>query len=128
MYYEFEIGSRLPGLNEYINACRKNAYCGASMKKSTEELIGLYIMYARAAGVLPKSVIEKPLNVEIEWYEENRKRDVDNILSGKKFIFDALQKYGVIVDDDQKHIRQVLKERVIIEKKSRVIVRLSETE
>lgn len=31
-----EIELKLPSLNEYINACRKNRYAGASMKTKIE--------------------------------------------------------------------------------------------
>jgi len=46
--------------------------------------------------------IEKPVFVKFTWYEPNQKRDKDNIAAGKKFIFDALQYYGVLKNDNWK--------------------------
>ena len=39
----FTIKTRLPGLNDYINACRHNKYKGNELKQSTDDLIGWYI-------------------------------------------------------------------------------------
>ena len=42
MYLKIE--QRLPGLNEVINANRRNKYLGAKLKRETEEIIGQYII------------------------------------------------------------------------------------
>ena len=44
------------------------------------------------------------------WTEPNSKRDVDNIVFAKKFIFDALVRSGVIVNDSQRFIRYTVDE------------------
>ena len=126
MYYEFEISERLPGLNEYIKELDRNKYGANAFKRDTEARIGYYIMQSRRLGYLPRGPIDKPLNVRIRWYEDNARRDVDNILSAKKFIFDALQRYGVIRGDGQKYIKQILNETVMVQPPARVIVRLIE--
>ena len=92
-----EMPIKLPSLNEYVNACRSNPFVGAKMKKDSEELIGWFIKKIKP--------FTAPVEVSFTWVEPNRRRDVDNIAFGKKFILDALVKYGVLQDDSQKYVR-----------------------
>lgn len=94
MQYKFTIPLRLPGLNEYVNACRGNAYSGANVKKQVETAI-FYVL----AQQLPGLRIHKPVHVDFLWVEQNKRRDKDNIAFGKKFILDALQKAKVLSGD-----------------------------
>lgn len=98
----FAIMEKLPSLNEVIAANRANRYKGADLKKNTELMIGMYILKAKAAGNLVPT--KKPCEVIFEWHEKTQKRDCDNIASAKKFILDALQKYKIIENDNQKYI------------------------
>ena len=91
------IDGRLPSLNEVINTNRGNKYAGNKMKKETDAYIQLCI----------KSQCRKKfdrISISFKWYEPNRRRDFDNIASGKKFILDALVKTGVIPNDGWKNI------------------------
>lgn len=99
---KFTIHSRLPSLNEVISENRANRYKGAKLKKDTESLI---IAEIKRQKVQP--VTEYPVEVFIRWVEPNRKRDVDNIQSSKKFILDAMVKAGVLTNDSQKYVAQV---------------------
>lgn len=92
----FTIEGRLPSLNEYINAERRNRFSGASMKKRYTEKV------ARAASNIP--VFTSPVGISFLWIEPNKKRDLDNIYFGKKFILDGLVKAGVIANDNQSHV------------------------
>lgn len=89
-----EIGIKLPSLNEYINACRKNRYAGAEMKKRIESDIAYFI------AKLPR--FENPIKIHFHWIEGNKRRDLDNIAFGKKFILDTLVKAGKLKDDNRK--------------------------
>jgi len=89
-----EIRMKLPSCNEYINACRTNQYKGAKMKRDVEEQIMWQIRR------LPR--FEKPVRIHFHWIEENKRRDLDNIAFGKKFILDALVKSGKLADDNRK--------------------------
>jgi len=95
---KFVIPGRLPGLNEITNANRANMYQGAHMKKSTEKMITAALMYQK---VTP---IHEPVYLRFNWVEPNKKRDKDNIASGRKFILDALVKSGILENDGWKHI------------------------
>lgn len=99
---KFTIHSRLPSLNDVISDNRANRYKGAKLKKDTEALI---IAEIKTQKVQP--VTDYPVEVFIRWVEPNRKRDVDNIQSSKKFILDAMVKAGVLVNDSQKYVAQV---------------------
>lgn len=87
------IHGRLSGLNEYTKACRSNRYVGAKMKKDNEEMIQLYIK----AQHIPK--FKGKVSLAFRWYEENMKRDIDNISFAKKFILDSLVQSSIIESD-----------------------------
>jgi len=87
--------SRIPTLNEYTLLNRGNAgrFQANKVKQSTEELLCWYIREQWQGKAKP------PVWIDITWVEENTRRDKDNIAFGKKFIFDALVKSGVLEDD-----------------------------
>lgn len=94
--YQFWIPIKFPSLNQYINECRRNRYSGASMKRKVEESIYPYIKD------MPK--FDKPIKIRFLWTEENKRRDFDNIAFAKKFILDAMQKYGKLENDNRKWV------------------------
>lgn len=100
----FTIPGRLPGLNEYTNACRKNSRAGARMKKAAEHQVIAGILSCTSATVPGR------VSVSITWYEKDRRRDLDNVAFAKKFILDAMVRTGVIGGDDQKHVVQLADE------------------
>lgn len=96
MKTKVEIPFRLPSLNEYIRECRGNKYSGNKMKSKTENDIGFYI------NRLPE--FKKPIRIDFEWVEENKRRDLDNICFAKKFILDAMVKCKKIKNDNRKYV------------------------
>ena len=92
--YRIEIPLKLPSCNEYINACRTNRYLGAKMKADIEEKIGFYL------SEVPR--YENPVKIHFLWIEGSKRRDLDGICFAKKFILDALVKYGKLKDDNRK--------------------------
>lgn len=42
--------------------------------------------------------------VRVVWFEQNARRDLDNVRTGMKFVLDGLQKAGVIPNDSQKYV------------------------
>lgn len=117
----FKIEMRLPGLNEYTDANRTHAQKGGRFKRETEADIMLFIMIAKRRGELRP--VDYPVTLNIEWYEQTRKRDPDNIVSAKKFILDALVKGGILPNDTQRYIKGFT-ERILIAKSAGVKVEL----
>lgn len=99
MIFKFTIQGRLPGLNEIINACRRNRFMGAKQKEKATAHCGLQIL----ALNVPK--FTRPVLIRLHFVEPNRRRDQDNIQSGSKFILDALVRTGRLVNDSQKWVR-----------------------
>lgn len=109
------IKGRLDGLNEVINANRESKYKGNEIKKANERIV---ILNARQQKLKP--IKKYPVNIIINWYEKNKRRDWDNVLSGKKFIFDGLQKAGVLAGDGQKYISKIYEDQFIDKKNPRI--------
>ena len=101
----FRIDTRLPSMNDWISANRANKYTGAKLKRETEKTIGYFILAAKCRGQI--AAVKVPVIIEIEWHESNKKRDADNIISSTKFILDALQKQGILVNDNRRYVRQI---------------------
>lgn len=93
---KIKIVGKIPSLNEYIEACRRNAHCGARLKYKIE------------AGIIPQLAklkkIENPVHITFIWHEVDKRRDKDNVSAGKKFILDAMQKSGKLINDNNKYI------------------------
>lgn len=92
--YTFWIPVKFPSLNEYVNACRTNKYKGAQMKRDIEGKIYPYIE--------PMPRFNTPIKIKFTWVEANKKRDFDNVAFSKKFVLDAMQKYGKLENDNRK--------------------------
>lgn len=114
-----EIPLKLPSCNEYIAACRKNAFAGAILKKNTQNTIGWFLV--------GKPKITKPVFIEFHWVEENRRRDLDNCAFGKKFILDALQEMGILPNDNQRYVKG-FQDTFEVGEKAKVIVTIKEIE
>lgn len=89
-----QINMKLPSLNDYIKVCRANKYMAAKFKANIEQEIGFYLTQ------IPK--IDNPIQIHFHWVEGNKKRDLDNVCFAKKFILDAMVKYGKLKDDNRK--------------------------
>lgn len=95
--YNVVIYGQFPSLNEYVDACRRNKYEGAKMKKECQTIVGWCI------GRLPE--ITKPVKIKFTWNESTRRRDPDNVAFAKKFILDELVSQGKLHGDSPKYIR-----------------------
>jgi Holliday junction resolvase RusA-like endonuclease len=101
MEYSFTISGRLPSLNEYISAMNSNRHAGNKLKQENMTIVSWEIKTQ-----LKSLKIEKPVIIKFRWYEKNRKRDIDGFSSmGKKIIFDALVRCGVLKNDTQEWVR-----------------------
>lgn len=114
-----EIDMKLPGLNEYVQACRSSAYEGSKMKRETEEEIGYFI------NRLPR--FTRPVFIQFRWIEKDMRRDADNIAFAKKFILDALVKFGKLKDDSRKYVTG-FSDTVEVGKTTKVVITIEEVE
>ena len=90
---------RMPGLNEYTLANRRNRYLGAKMKRDTEELVMWQIVGMPHA--------DGPVDARFDWYEPDNRRDPDNVSHAAKYLMDAMVRRGVLADDSRKHVRSI---------------------
>ncbi len=123
MTYKFTIRGTLPGLNELIEAERRNRYAGAALKKQSESVV------MHAARSLGKMRFTEPVYIVYHWYEPNRRRDKDNISSfGRKVIQDALVKSKILQNDGWSNIIG-FEDRFEVDKKNpRIVVEIYEVE
>lgn len=104
--YSFFVPGPLPSLNDIIDANKQ------TKTRSGKMLVGLgytgmkerwgnaIVAIIRRAKVPPI----KRVRVLFQWMESKRNRDPDNVAAGKKFVFDALVKAGVIENDGWKQV------------------------
>ena len=86
------IDGKLPGANDYIKANRANAKYGAWYKRNVEEVIMWQMGRLRR--------IRTPCFISFEWHEKTKRRDKDNVVFAKKFVFDAMQKSEKLMNDN----------------------------
>ena len=87
------IDDRLPGLNDVIDACRRNKFAGAKLKED------MTLLCKVAFQNQCKKVYTNPIFLTFHWYEKSKARNKDNIASAIKFILDGMQEAGVIKND-----------------------------
>lgn len=97
MTVKVEIPLKLPSLNEYINECRGNRFKANAYKKSIQDQIGWNLIRVQK--------FKNPVWLHFHWIEANRKRDLDNIASAKKFILDEMVEMGILQGDGWRYIR-----------------------
>lgn len=93
---KYVIDMKLPSLNDYIKVCRTNKYMAGKYKKDLEDKIALFLLK------MPK--YEKPIKIHFTWVEGNKRRDIDNVAFAKKFILDAMVKYGKLENDNRNYV------------------------
>lgn len=121
--YKFTIPGRLDGLNEYTSANRSNAYRGGRMKQKNENNIIAHIR-RQLSGI---GTITAPVLIYYRFYEKDRRRDNDNILScAAKFVQDGLKKTWVIKDDNQKCIPHFYFDTFVDKENPRIEVTITE--
>lgn len=117
----FYIHGKLPGLNEYTYACRSSWQKGAKMKTDIEKQISIAVGIAKNQKQL--FPVKGPVYVDFIWFEDTRKRDVDNIISAKKYILDVLQKSGILPNDNRNWVINV-RDTVVDDIENKVLVQL----
>ena len=122
----FTIEGRLPGLNDFYNEANKHRCRANAMKSKAEEDIGWCI---RKYKDFKNKHFTKPVKIHYEWYEPNKKRDLDNISSfGRKCIQDALVRNGILENDGWKNIVGFTDTFYIDKEKPRIVVTIIDSE
>lgn len=119
---QFTVPGRLPSLNEVIDVNRADPRAGNRLKRHTQDDIGWAIRAARLV------TMTGPVDVSITWHEATRRRDPDNIMSGIKYVLDALVECGTLEGDSQRHIRTITHRVAIDRANPRVVVTLTSKE
>jgi hypothetical protein len=106
---------RIPGLNDMV---AKHRFTYNKLKQETELMIEWEI---RRQGIkkMPYAY------VSFLWFEENTKRDPDNICAGQKFCLDALVNCKILPGDGWAHVLG-LKHQFVHDKKSSVQITLTD--
>ena len=99
---KFVIPGNLPGLNLLIAANRANRYKGAKLKKDADMQVIAAIRKCHVGAVKGY-----PVEVRIWFYEKDRRRDIDNVYSGGKYVLDALQEAGILKGDGQRYVNRL---------------------
>ena len=104
--------SILPGLNEYIDLCRRNKYQAAKFKEKTEDDIIAEIRYQGIRSIPGSNVYS------FKWVERDKRRNKDNVSMARKFVFDAMVKAGMIDNDGWKQIAGGFKDDFDVDKEN----------
>ena len=122
MQHKFIIKGRLDGLNEYTSANRANPYKGGKMKKDNEEFV-IWSIRQQIRGLH----INVPVVLKYDFYEPNKRRDLDNISSfAHKVIQDALVKTNVLKNDGWNEIISYIDQFYLDKKNPRIEVTIVE--
>ena len=119
----FIINDKLPSLNDYVDACRASKHGSNRLKQDTEAFICIEIHNAKIRKHLQP--FSCPVFVRFEWHEKTQRRDADNIAFAKKFILDAMQKSGIIPNDNRKYVKG-FSDDIIDDSRDFVIVKVFE--
>lgn len=122
MEYKFTIPGRLEGLNNYTSANRTNPYKGGKVKRDNEDCV-IWCIRRELKGVH----ITKPVLIYYQFYEKDRRRDGDNILScAAKFIHDSLVKTQVLREDNRTCIPHFYHDIFVDKENPRIEVTITE--
>lgn len=103
---QFRINEQLPSLNDYINKLKSSngKRMGSMFKKRIDELCEAYMLPIKTKAI---EECKEPVIILFEWNEKSKRRDLDNVYSAKKYILDALQKIGILENDNYRHVKGV---------------------
>lgn len=119
----FVISGRLPGMNELIHATNIHWAKGNQIKQRETRRCAESII----AGGIPH--LENPIALSISWIEKDKRRDIDNIAAGVKFILDGLVLSNRIPFDTRRWVRGITHSFPEPDKKNpRVEVEITELE
>jgi hypothetical protein len=80
---------------------RSNRYSGAKKKKQATNICSVHTQKAIQEGFKLKKL---PADLQFDWYAKDRRTDKDNLAFQRKFIFDGIQKAGLIPNDNWEYV------------------------
>ena len=92
---KIKIDYKLDTWNQTIAYNRSNKYIGARQKKEEMNIIRMFLLNT------PK-ITKYPIKLNCIWHTSNLGSDLDN--KSLKAVLDTMQKYGIIENDNIKHI------------------------
>ena len=122
MTHRFTIRGRLPGLNDMTREARGNKYTSAKTKRSCT------LLCAAEAKRQKVPVMTRPIVLSVLWVEPNRKRDMDNIAAGVKYILDGLQAAKIIANDGWKDVQGIVHRFAVNARDPHILIELQEVE
>lgn len=102
MIQSFTIPGRLAGMNELLGGANTHRFVGSKIKREETERCKLAALILRP--------IKQPVRLTVAWFEPNRKRDIDNVAAGVKFILDGIVNAGKLPNDTREWVRQIMHE------------------
>ena len=122
MKYKVTVPGRLEGLNEFIAANRTNARTGNKMKRDGQRICFYYIR-----NCLKKAKIREPVRLHYTFYEQDRRRDLDNISGFFHKVFqDALVEAKYLTNDGWNSIIGFSDEFEVDKKHPRIEIEIEE--
>ena len=111
---------RFPSLNEVLQLAKTH---WSVYSKEKERLTTAVAWEAKAAKLRPCT---SPVRVTFTWMEANRRRDVDNISHGCKYVLDGLVEASVLEDDSPKYVSEIRHNFMVDKDRPRVIIDIEE--
>lgn len=108
----------LTDLNTFINKQRINKYAGNKIKQDNTQKVAL------AFSQIP--ILTTPINLKINWYCKNKRKDKDNIAFAIKFILDGMISAKVIENDGWKEIGDFKHKFYVDKDNPRIEIEISE--
>ena len=92
------IDYKLDNWNEIIAHNRTNKFIGAKEKKKEMEVVKYFL-------IGKSKIIKYPIKLNCIWHVKNINSDLDN--KSLKSVLDAMQEFGILENDNIKHINEI---------------------
>ena len=98
--FDATVKGELPALNEMITASKAHYGQYNKMKFAHDGMIK-WQLKSKARDF---KTLEEKVDVSIQWFTKNEKKDPDNVAAGIKFILDSLVELAILKNDTRKYI------------------------
>ena len=123
MIQELWIRGPLPGANEIVAAAKRPAWSKTSYTKIKKQWTEDVWKWAKEGRI---KRMDGPAHISCIWREPNRRRDIDNVSAGVKFVLDGLVMAGVLDNDGWEHVFSIEHRFQVDPKNPGVLVHISD--